>query len=466
MEDTVINPRTLLLSMIFSLVALAIASATTHYITPSGAGSANGNDWNNAYAGIPGSLTRGDTYVLAGGTYGSHTFSTADSGTNTITIRKAQAGTFNGVVYNDDLVAGWSSSFQTTQALITSSAGSQWNVTTDYWNLDGVQPGTKWSSSPSAYGIKMIPGNNNQENFLIQIGQWPSAGFGNNVSVKNIAMVNSGQSYDQTQFNLIFNGTTSGYVGYCYFSNGQDLIRIGGAQNLIIEYNYIGSISYFSDAHGENIGMQLESYSSGQTPANTTIRYNLFNDSGTSNTTGQIIDLTNTGDTNNGVYIYGNIFTNLTGHNGIGSGNSGSPGSLTNWKLYNNTFINSIADFSVLSTGSELRDNLFYGSDAEVFSGSTPATRSNNYWNTSTNGLGAGTNDITSSESTSVLFVNYAGGDYHLGSGSAARGIGFTLSSPYNVDPDGNTRGVGGWDAGTFQAGSVSTPTNLKDTVH
>jgi hypothetical protein len=457
----VLGTRTLLCSTILALVAFLMpstVSAATHYVTPGGAGSANGSDWNNAFAGIPASLTRGDTYVLAGGTYGSHTFSTPVSGTTPIYIRKAQAGTFNGVAYNDDSIPGWISTYQTTQAVITSSAGSQWNVTTDYWNFDGVQPGVKWATT--GYGIKIIPGNNSQQNHLVEVGQWPSAGYGNSVSFKNIQFINAGQSDDYEQFNLVFSGGSNDYVGYCHFSLGQNLVRLNGAQNVIVEYNYIANISYFSDHHGESVGMDLEAYSSGQAPSNTTIRYNWFNDSGTTNTTGQIIDLTNTGNTNNGVYIYGNVFLNLTGHNGIGSGNSGSPGSLTNWKLYNNTFYNSIVDVSQLSTGSELRNNMFYGSDAEVFAGSAPATRTNNYWNSSTDGLGSGTNDVISSESLASLFVS-APTDFHLTSGSQAIGAGFTLSSPYNMDPDGNTRGSGGgWDFGVYQyaSGSSSTP--------
>jgi hypothetical protein len=461
----------LILAFCLALLFASPLSATTHYVTPSGAGSKNGADWNNAYADIPSSLTRGDTYVLAGGTYGSHTFSTADSGSTYIYIRKAQAGTFNGVAYNDDLVAGWNSSYQTTQALFTSSSGAQWTITTDYWSFDGVQPATLWDSSPADYGIKIIPAAPSQQNHLVEIGQWPAANHGNYVILKHIATVNAGPSYDQNQFNFVYSGGTAGdYIGYCYAANGGNLIRLNGVQNVIVEYNFIGSIVYFSDNHGESIGMDLESYSSGQAPSNTTIRYNWFDDSGTTNSTGQIITLTNTGDTNDGVYVYGNVFVNLTGHNGLGSGNSGGPGTLSNWKFYNNTFVNSLVDFTDLSTGSEFRNNLMYNSPATVFSGSGPATRSNNYWNSSSNGIGSGTSDVTSSESTSVLFQNYAGADYRLGASSQALNIGFTLPSPFNVDADGVTRTPGAWDAGAYNSGisasTPSAPTNLAATVN
>ena len=57
------------------------AFAATHYIRQSGGGG-GGTTWTNAYNGIPATLTRGDTYVIAGGSYGSYIFD--DSGTSTI----------------------------------------------------------------------------------------------------------------------------------------------------------------------------------------------------------------------------------------------------------------------------------------------------------------------------------------------------------------------------------------------
>jgi hypothetical protein len=159
---------------------------------------------------------------------------------------------------------------------------------------------------------------------------------------------------------------------------------------------------------------------------------------------------------------------NLTGHNGFGSGNSGGPGALLNWKFYNNTFINSTIDFTTFSTGGEFRNNLMYGSDLELGPfGPAPSTRTNNYCNSTIDGIGS-TCTTTSTESTSVLFQNYAGADYRLGVNSHARNIGFTLLPPYNIDPYGVIRVPGAWDAGTYNSGSVGAPTppaNLAATV-
>ena len=70
---------------IFSLLSLPMFAAC-HAVSASGAGSHTGADWNNSYAGIPGTLTRGDIYYLADGSYGSYSFSQATSGTTTYRV--------------------------------------------------------------------------------------------------------------------------------------------------------------------------------------------------------------------------------------------------------------------------------------------------------------------------------------------------------------------------------------------
>jgi hypothetical protein len=87
-----IQQQTRLLAL-FVLLILSFVTvpsfAACHAITPSGSGSKTGADWNNAYAGIPATLTRGVIYYLADGSYPAYTFSTADSGSTTIEIRKS-----------------------------------------------------------------------------------------------------------------------------------------------------------------------------------------------------------------------------------------------------------------------------------------------------------------------------------------------------------------------------------------
>ena len=66
-------------------------AAACHVVTPAGSGSKGGSDWNNALAGLPAQLTRGDSYYLADGSYGSYRLATPASGATLITIKKAIA---------------------------------------------------------------------------------------------------------------------------------------------------------------------------------------------------------------------------------------------------------------------------------------------------------------------------------------------------------------------------------------
>ena len=44
--------------------------AANHYVRAGATGSADGTDWTNAFTDLPATLTRGDTYFVADGTYG------------------------------------------------------------------------------------------------------------------------------------------------------------------------------------------------------------------------------------------------------------------------------------------------------------------------------------------------------------------------------------------------------------
>jgi hypothetical protein len=82
---------TLLLTIIF--LGAVGAEAANHYVRAGASGSANGNDWTNAYTTLPSTLTRGDTYYIADGTYAGRTFNTATNGTTLITMARARGGT-------------------------------------------------------------------------------------------------------------------------------------------------------------------------------------------------------------------------------------------------------------------------------------------------------------------------------------------------------------------------------------
>src|SRR5205807_275368 len=79
----------LTLSLALSLCFGTAAQAACHVVTPSGAGTRDGSAWGNAFAGLPATLVRGDSYYIATGTYPRYRFNTPESGTTVITIKKA-----------------------------------------------------------------------------------------------------------------------------------------------------------------------------------------------------------------------------------------------------------------------------------------------------------------------------------------------------------------------------------------
>src|SRR5580693_8886409 len=93
----------LVLTVIFTMLFAGNADAQTCLVvSPSGSGSHTGADWNNALAGLPSTLVRGDIYYLADGTYGQYSVSSA-SGSGWIEIRKAQS-------YDNCTATGWNTS--------------------------------------------------------------------------------------------------------------------------------------------------------------------------------------------------------------------------------------------------------------------------------------------------------------------------------------------------------------------
>jgi hypothetical protein len=153
------------------------------YVTPTGAGAKTGTDWNDAYADLPASLTRGVTYFLAGSatSYAMHRFNDANSGTTAITIYKAvdcsltPTAPYCGTI-NPASVAGWQASFGTTAAAWIDTAlpdpetstGSNWQFCSDYYKIDGVTGSTS-PANPGDQGF-VVGTQNKKTNGIINLG--------------------------------------------------------------------------------------------------------------------------------------------------------------------------------------------------------------------------------------------------------------------------------------------------------
>ena len=436
---------------LFGFFGLAKSSmaAATHYITPSGAGSKNGSDWNNAYQTLPASLTRGDTYVVAGGNYLNHTFGDAENGTTLITIRKASSA----ASYRDDLVAGWDSSFESAQAI-----WSYWYFTRGYYYMDGVTPTTKWATV--GHGFKLMYSNPNATTHLLE-ASFIAGRSVNNITLRNIEFHLQGSAYDYEQF-AIYHSTPGGsssanwLIEYCYFHGQQCAVKMeAGPNHWIYQYNYIDA-NWSSSAHH---GAQFTFW----TAHEMTFRYNYMN---SYNGTGAFTAYGSGYDNDNNEW-YGNIIYGAKnyGNGTFASGDSSLPVSYNNWKIYNNTFVDGHAQIGgSINAGDnpigwEVKNNLFYNNPTTVFIRMPGGTYDYNYQNASAWDWPIGAHDVTSTESASALFSNYAGGDYRLGAASQAVNAGADLGSLYNIDAEGISRPQGSaWDIGAFEYAASGAP--------
>jgi hypothetical protein len=386
----------------------------TLYCGPTSAGSGNGADFTNRMA-LPDTtgFTRGNVYVCIEGSYGSKTLSTATSGTTTITIRKASAA--------DSAVAGYASSLHDGQAVFGTIT-----VATRYWIVDGITrtESNAWTA-PTGYGFKAA-----------QIRA--DSNSGHDADFSQFRYIDIGADYGLTYVGadeavyLVFNQSDITFTRCAMHMSIHAIMQCAGAQNITVEYCHIGP------------GWGKEAIRGGNGPASGwIIRHNRFFEStqidpedGTSGITAEIGFFGDEDETYTGIAIYGNWFYNTKegGRNGvIILGGVGFSDTAASCLVYNNTFAG-IVDTTVFGmiylsgTGNVARNNLFYDCTENDVSASTVSD-----------------NDTAVSDP----FEDYATLDLRL---SGATSAGFTLSSPYDTDPLGVTRGEDGtWDVGAYE---------------
>jgi hypothetical protein len=115
-----------LLLFVMLLPLVPSAEAANNYVRAGATGAGTGADWANAYSSLPDTLTRGDTYYIADGTYNGYWFDDPASGTTVITIKKA-------TVMDHGTATGWSDAFGDGVATFTGSL----TFSTPYFTVDG-----------------------------------------------------------------------------------------------------------------------------------------------------------------------------------------------------------------------------------------------------------------------------------------------------------------------------------------
>lgn len=184
-----------LVLLVLILAGQSFAACFT--VTASGSGTNSGADWNNAINGanLQTAVARGNVYYLAGGTYSHSTssvigysFTTADSGTSTITIRAASSS-------DHCTDTGWSGGLAASSVnqvvMGCGAAGCTYNgtgyhiyISTDYWIFDGngrtaIDSGYNMKvddSWPNTFSNAIIT-DNNAHDITLQYIEFPGGGL-------------------------------------------------------------------------------------------------------------------------------------------------------------------------------------------------------------------------------------------------------------------------------------------------
>ena len=428
-------------------LAPQMSEAANRYVRPGATGANSGSDWTNAYTSLPASLVRGDTYYLADGSYGSVTFDDANSGTTVITIKKAISAD-----HGSD--TGWASDFGDGQAVFRS-----WNIHTDYYVFDGQRRNADWRvGGTSQYGIK-VAGTG-----PLRLDNGGGTGA-DNVTFRFVDIQGGGRdtgSGDDVIYGLT--GNTNITFQFCALRDSDRTIFLmrGNWTNLLVDHSYLARNTSTDAIHGELL-------------SSTSTTNMIFSHNSIEDIEGTAVWASLNGGTSNGWKIFGNTITHtpnyLSNRNmraGSGHGvaatiyvanDASNNNTANNVLFYNNTIINLRGLWSGLhieaGTGNKATNNIWYNSPRLGSSGTTHTH--NWYYNT---GPQDGDDSATKVICTSACdkFVSIPSRDFRLASGTPE---GTALPSPYNVDPDGATRGDDGiWDRGAFDFGSqvASTP--------
>jgi hypothetical protein len=446
------------------------AGAANKYVRAGASGAGTGDDWTNAYTDLPTTLVRGDVYYLATGTYGTHNFNDANAGTLTITVQKATAG-------NHGTDTGWQSSFGTGEAVFTTtSANTLWVVTTGYYNFEGV---FGYGKQAHGFGIRLTSAaSRSSQGDLVDWGGTPGVSGPVHCNFNHIELDwNNGTPtvYNLMNQTVISGEMPSSYVtfyscffhdapGYCFYMGQWS----GAVHRPITDHLVIDHCYFYNNGGGGGPNAHWELFWF------TDNRYLTVSNNVIENVFGPIDGQTGwlmVGACQN-VYIYGNLFfssspNTVVGGNGVIATWSSDDYKCDSVHIINNTFANIdggygghilFAHNTVSDTNIVAKNNLYYEPSNWSFTGLTTQDHE---------AFGGGVVASGSNAQTGLSpsqFVDYSARNYHLGLATLPGDSG--VGAPYNIDPDGKTRGAGGiWDRGAYEYGlgsQPSAPANLR----
>ncbi len=419
----------LILCILFAFVGTAEAAK---YVRSGASG--NGSDWNNAYGSLPATLTRGETYYIADGSYGSYTFNTPASGSQYITIKKA-------TIADHGTGTGWSDGYGDGVATFGGLIFS-----TGYYIFDGMK-GEGASDLPGyvEYGfqVKHTAGGDNDKLFNF------TSSSASNIVIRHVESAFSNTPSSGTWYkgmDVIYSYGTNISFEYCWLHDGGRVIALILDSNFTFDHCVLErnaqaqrAMKWNPDEHSEIVMVR-----SGVN--NFTLRYSFIRDW---RSTGGIIFY----DNNKNAKVYGNVFTQSGTYtesdaNGVLNGLTAGTGSTV--VVYNNTFANINYGCSLLTMGSyssrTVKNNMFYSckSNGGKNNAAIDGTITHNWF------YDSGSAGTSVQLGSSDPFVNRAGKNFRLkvATDSGDTGIG----TEYKTDPDGKTRGLDGvWDRGAYE---------------
>lgn len=434
--------------------------AANHYVRQGASGSANGNDWTNAWTSLPATLVRGDTYYIADGSYSSYTFDDPVSGTNYITIKKAIAS-------DHGTETGWIAAYGDGQAVF-----SGLYFYTSFIVVDG-QTG-QWASDWPGYqihGFVVSRSGGANNSYLIRVGALGSEQ--GNIIIRHVeAYWKNTSTWYKSQFHWYGYVSTVAELSYCWFHLGAGSVVTHLSGQLILDHSFIeenGNAQAVMkwDPSEHSVLMQIRD------PADSCIiRHNVFRRWESS---GCIMLYSNVDDTE----FYGNTFTldALGGttpavpyrgeSNGIINGYAAGVSFERN-KIVNNTFVDinyytarpQIANIGGWDNTNVVKNNIFYDCSGATDLVIGAVSRDYNWFFSS-----GEHSEAHSQVGTSDIFISRTGKNYRL---AKATNPGVNLSgygADFTYDPDGVARGADGvWDRGAYEyvsggGGDVTAPT-------
>jgi hypothetical protein len=470
--------------LIFLICPLEIQAQQTCYaVTPSGAGSKNGSNWSNAYAGLPSPLVRGVIYYLADGNYGNHlSLDTAASGTLTIELRKAQSYDFgSGSNCTSSIGAGWSTATMGSRQAYWASTGSGQivSISGGYWIINGNGNGVATeigcggvnasppatmrgpAPNPAACGIRIDDSTcTSTATDGCDGGSGVMRGSGDNIVWESVewfgqGLNTNGNNNSETYFWFATPPLNNVTITHSYLHNASTTyltVVNGNWNNGSFDHNYVWGVFDGSTNHGEAI--QLQGSNSGDV-----VHHNVFRDQ---HTNGDMVAVI--GGTQSNMSFYDNVDWCSSGadctHNDgvIGCFNSQT---CANYLVYNNTFsFPGNCGWNVTGGPSTMtvKNNIWYNCSAIGMSGGTNTIDYNSYLNSGQSAIGS--HDV-SSNSAPNPFVNSAAGNFNLAAENVDWDNRVSLGAPYDTDIAGKAFTT---DRGAYQFGSGAcgiTPTSI-----